>query len=498
MQPGGDFQILTDLIQVVIKFLGREVVRQQLLAILLILGSTGLVARFLRSLLLKRQQVEDEDDERDEPLEEEPLAVRGPYVEEPKERPVAVRLLHWLWHLSVQMLHPLLSLAATYGVLQLFRVQGWFFFGLLEDFVTMLWLYLGYRVFVGTLYALFDDEIVERHERKLLVPIAVIVAVLLILNKLVQIETLAAIPVVPIFDAPITLGGLFAATVGFYLWIVLLDALKDFLQPLLSRGNHSNPGAVQASLALWGYVMIAVGLVIVMRVIGLNVTTVAAITGGLSVGVGFALQDVLKNFLGGIILLFEGTVRPGDWVEIGGKEGEVDKISIRSTVVSTFDNVELIVPNQDWLNTTVTTYTRTSRRCRTRVPIGVSYSSDVRQVQEILIETALSHPDILHDPAPVAPLFNFGDSSIDFVVLAWVEDALLKGKVASELRLMIWDAFQEHGIEIPFPQRDLHIRNGLPTVSANGQHDEETDVLAEPVRTGPETENEPSASPILK
>ncbi|MGB5047532.1 MAG: hypothetical protein WBO46_01245, partial [Caldilineaceae bacterium] len=197
MQPGDDFRILTDLVQIVIKFLGRDVVRQQLLAILLILGSTGLVARFLRSLL-KRQQVEDEEDERDEPLEEEALAVRGPYIEEQKPRPVAVRLLHWLWHLGVQMLHPLLSLAATYAVLQLFRIQGWFFFGLLEDFVSMLWLYLGYQVVVGTLYSLFDDEIVEKHQRKLLVPLAVIVVVLLILNKLVQLETLAAIPVLPI------------------------------------------------------------------------------------------------------------------------------------------------------------------------------------------------------------------------------------------------------------------------------------------------------------
>ncbi|MBK8047771.1 MAG: mechanosensitive ion channel [Anaerolineales bacterium] len=209
------------------------------------------------------------------------------------------------------------------------------------------------------------------------------------------------------------------------------------------------------------YGLITLGLIVLFRVIGLNAATVAAITGGLSIGVGFALQDVLKNFLGGIILLFEGTVRPGDWVDIGGTEGEVETLSIRSTVVKTFDNVEYIVPNQNWLNSVVTTYTRSSRRVRTRIPIGVSYDSDVRQVQKLLIDTALSHPLVLKDPAPGAALVNFGDSSVDFIVLVWVEDAKIKGKVAGELRFMIWDAFKANGIEIPYPQRDLHIRSGL-------------------------------------
>ena len=98
---------------------------------------------------------------------------------------------------------------------------------------------------------------------------------------------------------------------------------------------------------------------------------------------------------------------------------------------------------------------------RTRIPVGVSYDSDVRQVQKILVDTALSHPLVLKDPAPGAALVNFGDSSVDFIVLVWVDDAKIKGKVAGDLRFMIWDAFKANGIEIPYPQRDLHIRSGL-------------------------------------
>jgi small-conductance mechanosensitive channel len=148
-------------------------------------------------------------------------------------------------------------------------------------------------------------------------------------------------------------------------------------------------------------------------------------------------------------------------VDIGGTEGEVATLSIRATVVKTFDNVEYIVPNQNWLNSVVTTYTRSSRRVRTRVPISVSYDSDVHAVRELLLETALAHPLVLKEPAPGAALVNFGDSSIDFLVLVWVDDAKNKGKVAGELRFMIWDAFKANGIEIPYPQSDVHIRSGL-------------------------------------
>ena len=180
---------------------------------------------------------------------------------------------------------------------------------------------------------------------------------------------------------------------------------------------------------------------------------------GLSIGFGFALQDVIKNFLGGIIVLLEGSVRPGDWVEIAGTEGAIDKLSIRSTIVRTFDNVEYIVPNQDWLNSTVTTFTRAigssapaypSASATTPIPISCRSCSSKR---------AARHPDVLGDPPPLAPLVNFGLYSLDFIVLAWLEDAMDKAKVAGELRMQISDALTDNSIEIPYPQQDIHIRS---------------------------------------
>jgi small-conductance mechanosensitive channel len=271
----------------------------------------------------------------------------------------------------------------------------------------------------------------------------------------------------PLAEGWLTIGTIFAVTFGFYLWIMGLSLVKELISAATSRRSGVNVGSLDAALTLIQYGLVALGLFWLLRTLQVNAATIAAITGGLSIGVGLALQDVLKNFLGGIILLFEGSVRPGDWVEIAGTEGAIDKLSIRSTVVRTFDNVEYIVPNQDWLNSTVKTFTGSSRLVRARVPVSVSYAADPHFVRELLIETAGQHPDVLSDPAPLARLVAFGASSLDFFVLAWVNDATNKAKVASELRLQIWDALMANGIEIPYPQQDIHIRSGLhPLASA--------------------------------
>ena len=297
----------------------------------------------------------------------------------------------------------------------------------------------------------------------------VVIITLLILNVVGDLTAITSARVLPLAEGWLTLRTIFLITFGFYLWVMSLSLIKDLVEAALGRRAHVNAGSLDAGLTLIQFGLVGVGIFGVLRVLQVNAATIAAITGGLSIGVGLALQDVLKNFLGGIIVLFEGSVRPGDWVEIAGTEGAIDKLSIRSTVVRSFDNVEYIVPNQDWLNSTVTTFTRNNRLVRTRVPIGVSYDADPHIVQALLVETATRHPEVLAEPPPVAPLIAFGASSIDFLILAWVEDATIKGKVASELRLQIWDALEANGIEIPYPQQDIHIRSGVLPLDAS-QH----------------------------
>lgn len=469
MNADSSWAQLVDLFEIIVKFMGRATVQRQLVALVLVAVVAWAVNwAFLRWIDRRAAQAaakEGGDDEVSDVAEQLEAAEHGEDydVELPEPPPPSnwERLRHAVVAIARNLTLALLALALAQGVFWFFQSQGWFA-GLIRIAVQLLWWFLVYRTLLGILYAVFDEDMIAHHHRRFFTPLFVVLVFLAILSQLTSPAALSDSLVLPQFLGTMTLGAVFIATVGFYLWIALTELLKDVLQAVVNARRTENIGATQATLTLWRYGFIALGLVVVLRVLGLDPTTVAAITGGLSIGVGLALQDVLKNFLGGIILLFEGTVRPGDWVEISGTEGAVDKLSIRSTVVRTFDNVEYIVPNQDWLNSTVTTYTRNSRRTRARVPIGVSYDSDVRQVQEILLGLARSHPDVLQDPPPLAPLIGFGDSSVDFVVLAWVEDALIKGKVAGELRLMIWDAFKEHGIEIPYPQRDLHLRSGLP------------------------------------
>ena len=379
-------------------------------------------------------------------------------VDEALLRRLGVRQRIYLF--AIQLIYPLPAIVLLYGAYVYFVANGWFA-GLLANLISLMALYLAYRLAIGLAYALANPQRVRYYHHRLFGPLFGVVVALLFVNTITPLDSLAAATLFPVQDGWLTLGAVLAVIAGFYLWIMGLNLAKDMIKALAERRGQVNIGSLDAGLTLVKYVLVAGGFYAILRVLQVDTTTVAAITGGLFIGIGLALQDVIKNFLGGIIVLFEGSVRPGDWIEIAGAEGEVANLSIRSTVVRTFDNVEYIVPNQDWLNSTVTTFTRNSRKVRTRVPIGVSYDANPHVVQALLLEVARAHPDVLSEPPAIAPRVEFGESSVDFLVLAWVEDAKIKGKVAGELRLRIWDAFQANGIEIPYPQRDLHIRSGL-------------------------------------
>ena len=185
-----------------------------------------------------------------------------------------------------------------------------------------------------------------------------------------------------------------------------------------------------------------------LSVLGFDPTTVAAISGGLSIGIGFALQDVLKNFFGGLVILFEGTVRPGDYVEVGGKEAVVQKLNIRSTLVRTGDNVEIIVPNQAWLNNSVITYTGSSRSVRLRFPLSAPRKVDAGQVFQLVNDTVRKHPLVLDDPIPSVTVANFNGANVDYLLTIWVADAAKMGRVQSDIRLMLLRAFENADVPL--------------------------------------------------
>ena len=353
---------------------------------------------------------------------------------------------------------PLLGLCTLWINRQLLLSQG-FLTGLLIEAETLFWVWFFYRFFLGILYAFFDQAAVRRYHYRFYAPLFTLYVIIKILSYLTNLELLTTVVLTSVFANALTIGSLFKAIVGLYIWIGALSGIKDLLYLLITKRTSSQPGVVDVALTSISYILIGFGIIVVLGQLGLNSTTVAAITGGLSVGVGFSLQEIMGNFISGILLFFEGALKPGDVVEVDGEISVVKRLSIRSTTVQTFNHVEKIVPNQKFLTTSVVTYTGSDRISRYLIPVRVSYKSEPEVVIEILLKVAKEHPDVLKKPKPVVFFVGFGDSSINFELAVWLDNPIIQKPVTSELNQAIWQAFAHNNIEIPFPQRDLHIRD---------------------------------------
>ena len=219
-------------------------------------------------------------------------------------------------------------------------------------------------------------------------------------------------------------------------------------------------------LRFFHFTLITIGILISLNTLGISFTSLAIIFGGLSIGIGFGLQNTVANFLAGLILIFERPIKIGDLVEIIDVNifGRVSSINLRSTIIIALDEKEIIVPNSQLVMEPVHNLTHYNDRFRVRIPVGVSYSSDVVLVKKALLEVAQEHPEVIKEPSPemenvTAPFVrftNFGESSLDFELLAWIPDSFMRFDVASDLNFMIWEKFNKYDIKIPFPQRDVH------------------------------------------
>jgi small-conductance mechanosensitive channel len=207
------------------------------------------------------------------------------------------------------------------------------------------------------------------------------------------------------------------------------------------------------------YMLVLVGFLLAAGVAGFELQNLLVLAGAFGIGIGFGLQDIANNFLSGIILLFERPIKVGDGVLIDGDYGTVVRIGLRSTVVENLDQAELIVPNAQMISQKVTNWTLSTRRVRVVIPVGVAYGSDLELVLSLLRETGEQHPEVLEDPQPSPIFVQFGDSSLAFELRVWISDVDKRPRIKSELLLSIDKRFREAGVEIPFPQRDLHLRS---------------------------------------
>jgi small-conductance mechanosensitive channel len=209
-------------------------------------------------------------------------------------------------------------------------------------------------------------------------------------------------------------------------------------------------------------VVLIVGIFIVLDNAGIHLGALAVFAGAVGVGVGFGLQNIASNFISGLVILAERPITVGDRVEVAGVAGQIQHIGARSTVIMTNDNIAMIVPNTKFIDSPVTNWTYSDPRVRFRVPIGVAYGSDVEKVREALIEAASEHPAALKDPAPGVFLDKFGESTIDFELVVWSKEMSYRPRrFKSDLNFLMHKHLLAAGIEIPNPQRDLHIRSGV-------------------------------------
>jgi small-conductance mechanosensitive channel len=247
-------------------------------------------------------------------------------------------------------------------------------------------------------------------------------------------------------------------------FLFLLFTISHFIQRvLLSRAlSHLHlPDAQKFALGRFAtYLLFLGGLFIGLQSLGVNLNSLVVFGGAVGVGVGLGLQNVVSNFVAGLILLIEQPIRMGDRIETKDTLGDVIKIAARSTWIRTNDNVVMIVPNNEFINNSVTNWTANDPNVRIHIPVGVGYDSDVNLVRDLLLQAGTAHPDVLPEPKPIVVFIDYGDNSLDFELWVWTASRAHAPKLLkSDLYFTLFDMFKEHGIELPFPQRDLHLRS---------------------------------------
>jgi len=275
-----------------------------------------------------------------------------------------------------------------------------------------------------------------------------------------EIKELLNFPVTQIGTTELTLWSVVYFLILVFLLFYITAKIRKWAVYTLLAKSSIDIGVRIAVGTILRYIILAIGFIVILQTIGMDLSAVTVLAGALGVGIGFGLQNITNNFVSGIIILFERPIKVGDRIEVGDVSGDVTSISMRSTTIRTNDNISIIVPNSDFISSKVINWSHTDRNIRFKIPVGVSYNEDPEEIRKILLQVADENTGVLKDPKPDVLFKEYGDSALIFLLRVWTREYINKPNVLkSQIYYAVFKKFKEHNIEIPYPQRDLHIKN---------------------------------------
>ncbi len=429
--PEDGFATIAERLAVVLVFLGRPVVQLQILAFVLALALAWVISdglwRLFRERLHDRMRQQLQTEER---------------------QPIIQHILFALGRIEF----PLLGLALVWAAQVLFRAWGQPA-GLLGELVFLLWLILLYRLIVALLVLLLDAERVRPYRLRLLAPLVGVFAFLRVLGLLIDLGALGEVRLLTVAETPIRMGGLFSTVIVLYFVLTGTWTVQTIVERAILPRTAADPGMINALLTVARYIVIILGISFALGALGFDTSTIAFISGGLTVAIGFGSQQVFANLVSGLLLLFDQSLRPGDVISVAGELGVVENLSIRATTMRTADNVAVVMPNQSFITSAIRNYSKTSEGVRLQIPITVAFDGEPQFVRKRILETVREHPAVLFNPAPSVYYSAFGKlpsgkNRYAYQLTAWLSDPLRMVEVTSDLLLAVHDALAAEGIEM--------------------------------------------------
>jgi len=269
------------------------------------------------------------------------------------------------------------------------------------------------------------------------------------------------LPILKMGRSPVTLWTILQLAVLGALLFYLSGKLRTWVTEHFLVRTKMELGARQATGSIIRYAIIGIGFAVILQTAGIDLTALNVLAGAVGLGLGFGLQNIVNNFISGVIILFERPIKVGDRVVVGDVEGDVVYIGGRSTTVVSNDNISIIVPNSKFITENVINWSHNDRKVRFRIPVSVAYGTDLAVVERLLLEVANANPDVLEEPPPGVRLMEFGDSGLGFELRVWSTSLIhRRGLLTSAINSAIYRSFTENGIEIPYPRRDVQILQG--------------------------------------